>query len=59
MSWLKLNVLNYDISNIYPKTLFPSFTDYTIKDKNYNDIISLPPLNYYNDMYRISIIVKN
>ena len=60
MSWLKLNLVKYDISNIYPKTLFPSFIDYTIKDNNLNDVIRLPQFNYDdNDMYRISIIVKD
>lgn len=60
MSWLKLEIIKYDISYIKNYGFTLGFNSKSIKDYNFNDIINVPLLiNGNYDLYKIEIEISN
>jgi len=60
MTWLQFEIVNYDISYINNSEFIPSFTNRSVKDFNYNDVINVPLLiNKNYELYKIEFKIHN
>jgi hypothetical protein len=60
MTWLQFEIVNYDISYLHNSEFIPSFTNKSVKDFNYNDIINVPLLIHKNyELYKIEFKIYN
>jgi hypothetical protein len=60
MSWLKLELINYDTSYINKSGFILGFNSKSIKDYNFNDIINVPLLIHKNyELYKIELKIYN
>ena len=60
MSWLKLELINYDTSYINKSGFILGFNSKSIKDYNFNDVINVPLLIHKNyELYKIELKIYN